>query len=146
MIIPVAILAKTAISVIVDPRLGALVHSQIKTGTTYQNTEQIACRMGMSKNVTDKEPKENEFLEKSKYQQIFRFEWSQHEASKISTQYFREKIRCSSQSKIRTKSQSRPGSVCVCVRVCVCVCVCVCGCVWVSPTLGHLASSRPGSV
>ena len=38
MIIPVAILAKTAISVIVDPRLGALVHSQIETGTTYQNT------------------------------------------------------------------------------------------------------------
>jgi hypothetical protein len=39
MAIPVAILAITAISIIVDPRLGALVHSQIATGTTYQNIE-----------------------------------------------------------------------------------------------------------
>ena len=38
MIIPVAMLAITAISVIVDPRLGALVHSQIATGSTYQNS------------------------------------------------------------------------------------------------------------
>ena len=37
MIIPAAMLAITAISVIVDPRLGALVHSQIATGSTYQN-------------------------------------------------------------------------------------------------------------
>jgi hypothetical protein len=37
-IIPVAILAKTAISVIVDPRPGALGDSQIETGTTPTRT------------------------------------------------------------------------------------------------------------